>query len=219
MHRPTARTRSDWLRKTSTATRRLASSRSCWTQRLRTRRSMSSCMPTPRPRTTRGRTRTTASPTARSFTLVASCETGSIVRLDRTHNGDTVSTQRWATSDIELFNVGYALDPLADGPMTSSPRSPTWPATRCSLPSTGSSWTRSLPRTPTLVFDGVDATGHTVRDRVAVTGPDRSGHPGRTLPRRLGLRPDPTTDCRRNLRRRRRLSLRRRDARSRPETP
>ncbi|MCY2990701.1 MAG: Ig-like domain-containing protein, partial [Planctomycetota bacterium] len=109
------------------------------------------------------------------FTLVASCETGSIVQLDRTYNGQTVSTQRWATSEVELFNVGYGLDPLADGTYNFQST-----VTDLAGNAVQSAVYRVIvdtltPLTPTLVFEGVDATGRTVRDRVAVTGQTDSG--------------------------------------------
>ena len=48
------------------------------------------------------------------FKIVAQSEARSIVRLFRTHNGQTIATQRWATSGTETFDVIGERRPRAD---------------------------------------------------------------------------------------------------------
>jgi hypothetical protein len=104
------------------------------------------------------------------LTLVAQAEPGSIVRLFRTHDGQTFSTEKWATSDSESFSVGHALEPLPDGIYDFQTEVVDLAGNTVRSPLYRVVVDTAAPVDPTFVFEGADQNGRTARDHVAITG-------------------------------------------------
>ena len=104
------------------------------------------------------------------FSIVTDAESGSIIRLLRTHDGQLVATERTATSDSETFEIGNELEPLPDG--TYEFQSELIDQAGNTVQSEVLSVTvdTTAPLTPNFVFEGAGSDGRTDKDHLAVVG-------------------------------------------------